>query len=421
MNETQRRQRGSGARNNPEAAAKQRAGLQLAGTAVGALLNPVGTLINNVLVDPAAKAIVESSKNSTGNTRRGQGGTDGRSVRSLRPAPSPAPTPSTLPRETPIEVLREKQNREIRQHNVNTKVDMREPAFAPTSPVPVSENGRDTAAPSDPNNTGAKGTTMGLSGGSISQEFDGAAFEAMLGRYGIQMTNPFANTPLPATPSGNNQQRLAGGAIKLTEKPLSADMGHSSQTGEQALPIDTDPSAENTAAVKAETGRTLDPSDTTTGSEELEIGQDGYYGGGMSDRSRAFLDYDGPGGSLMALRAANASQGIAKQGGQAFAVDAEGNYQKITDEGYEKRKSGEIGAQSLLSDYLAAVPEKAVEKVVAEGDTEAVEPGFFSQKGNEITESMERLSEQAGSSADEPKSDGFFGKLADKIRKGPTR
>ena len=45
---------------------------------------------------------------------------------------------------------------------------------------------------------------------------------------------------------------------------------------------------------------------------------------GISDRSRAFLDYEGPGGSLMALRAAEASQGYIRQGGKNYGITGTG-------------------------------------------------------------------------------------------------
>ena len=60
--------------------------------------------------------------------------------------------------------------------------------------------------------------------------------------------------------------------------------------------------------------------------------------GGISARSRAFLDYDGPGGSMGALRAAQASQGYIRQGGKNYAitgVDESGKrtFTEFSDEG----------------------------------------------------------------------------------------
>ena len=286
--------------------------------------------------------------------------------------------PKVLPSSS-IEELRKRSDQERAKYPAPVVDD---PALAPTSPPvtpPDTPTGRDTAPPSDPNNTGAKGTAMGLSGGSIATPFDGKAFEAMLGNYGIQMANPFDSNVQPGTLGGDNQRRLAPGEIKgAFNEDGQLNPGYTRETlidGQDVtenLYVDTNKPQEQGIVSKGEADRTLDSSD----SEELEIGVDGYYGGGLSDRSRAFLDYDGPGGSMMALRAANASQGIAKQGGQAFAVDAEGNYQKITDEGYEMRKSGKIDAQTLLDEHLAQVPGKVVDKAVNEGDADVVtEPG----------------------------------------------
>lgn len=105
--------------------------------------------------------------------------------------------------------------------------------------------GRDTAAPSDPNNTGAQGTLMGLSGGSLSQGFDNAQFQQMLGNPGDIAQNPFGSQPNPATLGGNLQQRLDPGEIstnsggKLPVEGASSQLTHAMESGRTLSPNDT--------------------------------------------------------------------------------------------------------------------------------------------------------------------------------------
>lgn len=72
---------------------------------------------------------------------------------------------------------------------------------------------------------------------------------------------------------------------------------------------------------------------------EAPKGDDGYGPGyatdGLDARSRAFLDYDGPGGSLMALRAADAAQKTVYAGGKLYDVSGkndDGKYNVVNDE-----------------------------------------------------------------------------------------
>ena len=112
--------------------------------------------------------------------------------------------------------------------------------------------GRDIAAPSDPNNTGAQGTLMGLSGGSLSQGFDNAKFQQMLGNPGDIAQNPFGTQPNPATSGGNLQQRLDPGEISVNDG--------------QKLPIDGVPGGITKVTHGLETGRALSPEDYATNS-----------------------------------------------------------------------------------------------------------------------------------------------------------
>ena len=79
---------------------------------------------------------------------------------------------------------------------------------------------------------------------------------------------------------------------------------------------------------------------------------DNRDGGGLSARSRAFLDYDGKGGSLMALRAAEAAQGTIRQNGVTYAMTPDGEATALTPEGSDiLRRDGNAHAQQYLADY----------------------------------------------------------------------
>ena len=234
----------------------------------------------------------------------------------------------------------------------------------PTPEPPITPldagNGRDTAPPSDPNNTGAKGTQMGLSGGSLSQGFDSAGFTAMLGRSGISMMNPFGSQPNPATPAGNSQQRLNPGEISLNS---------GQQTGE-SLPVDGQIDNNNALAHSLETDRTLSPDDTTVDAEKpTNWAVDQRTDERMAARA-AFLDPNNKG--YNAIRARDAAMGLGRQGDQFVAMGSDGELQEITREGYDQRVSGNISAQTLLDEHLKFVPDKAIDKAIVAGDAEVI-------------------------------------------------
>ena len=250
----------------------------------------------------------------------------------------------------------------------------------------------------------------GLAGGSLSGGWSDEEFRQMLSdKYGIAVKNPFDSAPLPNTPRGDSQIRLENGQMTL---------GDTSEVGRQALPQDFyDTLGQNpggsgftgarAVGMDAHSGKKLPKGDMAAGAEaigagstlpisgtqpitevaakgmeqnraplasgeDLVVGEDGYYGGGLSDRSRAFLDYDGPGGSAMALRAAEASQGIMYDRGQHKALNAEGEFEDVTKEGARLRASGKIGAQTLLDKYMQSAPKDALEKTLETGDPQSV-------------------------------------------------
>ena len=60
--------------------------------------------------------------------------------------------------------------------------------------------------------------------------------------------------------------------------------------------------------------------------------------GQKAQRNRAFLDYDGKGGSMMALRAQEAAQGNIRQNGNTYGKNAEGKWVRLSDEAAQELK-----------------------------------------------------------------------------------
>ena len=115
-------------------------------------------------------------------------------------------------------------------------------------------------------------------------------------------------------------------------------------------------------------------------------------GSGISARGRAILDAPMGEGAMGVLRRANAAQNIVRNNGKIAIKDAEGNFNEITQEGYDKIRSDmrdqKEFSQEFLSNYLAtpakpadAQSEDAVQPKPATKDlttmAESYKPEFF--------------------------------------------
>ena len=87
---------------------------------------------------------------------------------------------------------------------------------------------------------------------------------------------------------------------------------------------------------------------------------------GISDRSRAFLDYDGPGGSLMALRAAEASQGYIRQGGKNYGITGTGEGGKR-----EFTEFNDDGRRALVKDGNSSIDHPFMDQYAVKPAAEA--------------------------------------------------
>jgi hypothetical protein len=127
--------------------------------------------------------------------------------------------------------------------------------------------------------------------------------------------------------------------------------------------------------------------------------------GGLSARSRAFLDYEG--GSLGALRAAEASQDYVRRGGRNYAItgkDAEGNY---TFEEFNKD-----GLKALVKDGNSTINHEFMD-TYAEGDRPTPDQAQSPEIGYTTKMDLETMSPQRESPANFGLGDVSFSQLAD--------
>lgn len=111
------------------------------------------------------------------------------------------------------------------------------------------------------------------------------------------------------------------------------------------------------------------------GSGDDDLGEDAKYATSqISDRSRAFLDYDGPGGILGAMRAAEATDKVAFYGGRHMLMGDDDKLQYISKDDARGLQYGKTTPQDILSKHIEGVPDKAMEKVFATGDPESIDP-----------------------------------------------
>ena len=105
-----------------------------------------------------------------------------------------------------------------------------------------------------------------------------------------------------------------------------------------------------------------------------------YANDGLDARSRAFLDYEGKGGSLMALRAADAAQNTVYAGGKLYDVsgkNSEGKYDTIGSEmrGYLKENRNEQAGGQAYKDYY----QNNVLTTEDSKSSDSVAPGYSSR------------------------------------------
>jgi hypothetical protein len=243
--------------------------------------------------------------------------------------------------------------------------------FDPTrKPTPTKPEGEGLTGRNDKRG-GATGTQMSPKGadfGAFQKTLEdkyGVNFNFDQGRGGMQSISlPNTAGNVPDTSSGNvirvTNGQNEGNYVKVDnpdfDKIIRGEVvgGFSNGQGVQG--------GTSSAADVGDQSRAL-RFDASKYKEDPERPQDIYETAdvGLDRRSRAFLDYDGPGGSMMALRAAEASQGTIKQNGKVYAVGSDGNWGALSDEGAAGLKTdrNKVAAQDYADKFKAAVADPA--------------------------------------------------------------
>lgn len=218
------------------------------------------------------------------------------------------------------------------------------------------------------------------------------AFAELLGsKYGIQYRSGFASNQLPSASGysaaddavmGNSnkeeQRAKAGGGFVEMDIDGSGISNTKINHGELAKGVQKGTSAVPDVGDQSRSIQT--PTKTVMGKGGTEFGgeHEAPATSGISARSRAFLDYDGPGGSLMALRNAEAQSGYIRQNGRNFAINGTGEegkreFTEFNDKGRQAlvKDGNKTAGEAFLKDYMMgqtdakAAENPAVEQPIA--------------------------------------------------------
>lgn len=235
--------------------------------------------------------------------------------------------------------------------------------------VPLGENDSVTPMNSNPSNPPRNAAEFG------------AFMQTLTGdRYGIkfpgeQERNGYQSIYLPGTRSAGEDESAADNKVMGRSPQQSIDLVNGGSTeivigGNMGAQSGTSDSAD-----KGELKRVV------KGVNGTEFGGEAEAPPTLSKdaRRRAFLDYDGKGGSMMALRAAEAAQNTIKQNGVLYALDGEGKGTAIDETtAREFKKDGnKMASQDFLRNYRYE-PEGTTDMPIAD-ITEAEDTGTFTR------------------------------------------
>lgn len=232
-------------------------------------------------------------------------------------------------------------------------------------------------------------------GDELSREIDQSALNDMAERLagdGIQFRHGFNSNDLPGsdgTYSHGDFPIMGGVSFAENSTVMSPE---ALKVLFNSSDVDSPQSGVSPIADEADSARAV----PVSGSQKL---------GGLSARSRAFLDYEG--GSLGALRAAEASQDYMRQGGRNYAItgkDAEGNYT------YEEFK--DPGRKALVKDGNSTINHEFMDTYQM-GNRPTPDQAQSPEIGFTTKMDLETMSPQRESPANFGVGDGSFEQLAD--------
>ena len=285
---------------------------------------------------------------------------------------------------------------------------------------------RSASAPVDPNNTGAKGTQM--------------TYQSFMRDIGYpQQIAPkpqLESSNLPGTPGYSESFNVDAGEVEA----MMADTGRSKEEATAILGgggVETTFTPGSGASVVVDSritpkitlnaqetgvkGDVADASRAIDGGSRIDSATSGVKRGDFSGielteeeqslvspvqrstGSRAFLDYDGPGGSLGALRAKEHALGIIKQGDQAFGFDS-----SLAPEDRELTKMSTDRYRQLM-DAGEIIPQESETPAVTGEDPKSKAKGVA--QARILAEKASRAYDQ-----DEQSGGGIFDRAARKVR-----
>ena len=238
----------------------------------------------------------------------------------------------------------------------------------------------------------SNGTQTSPGGGGVMTPADLDAFVSRLSNtdpekgiaYGIQFRTGFQSGALPGVKAGKGANIPEGAdeeaIVDLVDQGSRYNVGNSDDAGTGYYkPTGSDPTdARNgisPVADAAEMKSSVPVGVDDRFADGADYGDDDQYvSPGFSARSRAFLDYDGPGGAAMALRAAEASQGYIRQNDRNFAITGTGEDGKRTFGEFDNKgrralvKDGNSSISHSFMDTYGVTPKESTDSAVPTPD-----------------------------------------------------
>ncbi len=258
------------------------------------------------------------------------------------------------------------EHKKLMNSRADTKIKKQHDALPKTVPDP-DPNPLPTR---DVDRNGSKGTQTSPGG---NKPGDLNAFADLLGsKYGVQFRSGFDSNKLPSAGgysasddrvmgNGSEEQQRAKASGGFVEMDIDGSGISNTKVNYGELSQGVQKGTSAVADVGDQSRSIQTPTKTVMGVNGTEFGgeHEAPATSGFSARSRAFLDYDGKGGAMGALRNAEAASGYIRQNGRNFAISGSGEdgkreFTEFNDEGRQAlvKDGNKTAGQAFLKDYM---------------------------------------------------------------------
>ena len=212
---------------------------------------------------------------------------------------------------------------------------------------------------------GSQGVKTSPNSGKVPMNW--AEYETFLARKGIELANNktrttgFESNDLPGGSEPITASKLAEGTGAYTDMLYGGKLRQGDMTTPELRGLGTGMAEDyraGTYGVDSQAGSSSVP-DSSDQSRALEVDLAGKSGApsearlsGLSARSRAILDAPMGVGPMGILRRANAAQNIVRNNGKIAIKDSEGNFNEITQEGYDEIRNNRRDQTEFSQDFL---------------------------------------------------------------------